>query len=246
MTTDYNAIASQYKQCKEHPWRSRIETFSILKRLGNIEGKKVVDVACGEGFYTRKLRQWGAGQVVGIDLSEAMIRLALDQEAHHPLGITYRVEDACTERVQQEFDLAVSAWLLVYARNQDELLAMCRGLASRLKPGGRFVTFTGNPDLYTFRHTDYRKYGFTITLTDHAYEGAPIVWTVYLDDSSIQIENYYLPLEAYESAFTAAGFQDFKVHLPEVSPHPQGMEDGAFWNDYLAHPPAVLIECVKQ
>jgi 2-polyprenyl-3-methyl-5-hydroxy-6-metoxy-1,4-benzoquinol methylase len=98
-----------------------------------------VDVAFGEGFYTRKLRQWGAGEVVGIDLSAAMIRLAVDQEARHPLGITYRVEDARTESVQQEFDLAVSAWLFVYARNQDGLVAMCRGLSSRLKPGGRVL-----------------------------------------------------------------------------------------------------------
>jgi 2-polyprenyl-3-methyl-5-hydroxy-6-metoxy-1,4-benzoquinol methylase len=157
MTTDYNAIAAQYKQCKEHPWRSRIETYSIMKRLGNVEGKKVLDVACGEGFYARKLKQGGASEVVGIDLSEAMIRLALDQESRHPLGITYRVEDACTERAQQEFDLAVSAWLLVYARNQTELLAMCRGLASRLKSGGRFVTFTGNLNLYAFTQVDYRS-----------------------------------------------------------------------------------------
>ena len=92
MSTDYNLIAEQYKQCKEHPWRSRIETYSIMKHLGNLEGKKVLDVACGEGFYARKLRHWGAGEVVGIDLSEAMIRLALDQEERHPLGITYRVE----------------------------------------------------------------------------------------------------------------------------------------------------------
>jgi len=87
-----------------------------------------------------------------------------------------------------------------------------------LKPGGRFVTFTGNPNLYSFRNADYRKYGFSITLTDRAYEGAPIVWTVYLDDSSFKIENYYLPMKAYETAFIEAGFHDFKVHLPEVSP----------------------------
>jgi len=246
MTTDYNVIAEQYKQCKEHPWRARIETYSIMKRLGNLDGKKVLDVACGEGFYARKLRQCGAREVVGIDRSEAMIRLALDQESRHPLGIAYRVEDARTESARQEFDLAVSAWLLVYARSQDELLAMCRGLASRLKPGGRFVTFTGNPDLYAFTHADYRKYGFSITLTDCAYEGAPIVWTVYLDDSSFEIENYYLPMEAYETAFIEAGFHDFEVHVPEVSPHPQGVDDGTFWSDYLAHPPAVLIECVKK
>ncbi|MBX3302783.1 MAG: class I SAM-dependent methyltransferase [Nitrospira sp.] len=246
MTTDYNAIAEQYKQCKEHPWRSRIETYSLLKRLGNLEGRKVLDVACGEGFYTRKIRQCGAGEVVGIDLSEAMIRLALDQESRHPLGITYRIEDARTEGARQEFDLAVSAWLLVYARNQTELSAMCHGLASRLKSGGRFVTFTGNPNLYAFPQADYRKYGFSITLTDRLREGAPIVWTVYLDDSSFEIENYHLPMKAYETAFLEAGFQDFTVHLPEVSPHPQGVDDATFWSDYLAHPPAVLIECVKK
>ena len=188
MTTDYNVIAAQYKQCKEHPWRSRIETYSIMKRLGNVEGKKVLDVACGEGFYARKLKQCGASEVVGIDLSEAMIRLALDQESRHPLGITYRVEDARTDRAREEFDVAVSVWLLVYARNQAELFAMCRGLVSRLKSGGRFVTFTGNPNLYAFTQADYRKYGFSITITDRAYEGAPIVWTVYLDDSSFEIE----------------------------------------------------------
>jgi len=87
MTTDYTVIAEQYKQCKEHPWRSRIETYSILKHLGNVEGTKVLDVACGEGFYTRKLRQCGADEVVGIDLSEAMIRLALDEESRNPMAL---------------------------------------------------------------------------------------------------------------------------------------------------------------
>lgn len=246
MTTDYNVIAEQYKQCKEHLWRSRIETYSIMKHLGNLEGKKVLDVACGEGFYARKLRQCGAGEVVGIDLSESMIRLARDQEARHPAGITYRVEDACTESLAEEFDLAVSAWLLVYARTHTEVVAMCRGLASRLKPGGRFVTFTGNPDLYSFGHTDYRKYGFSISLAERVYEGAPIIWTVYLDNSSFEIENYYLPMKAYETAFMEAGFHEVRVHLPEVAPHPQGIDDSAFWSDYLAHPPAVLIECVKK
>ena len=245
MTTDYNSIAQQYKKCKEHPWRSRIETYSLMNRLGSLEGKKVLDIACGEGFYTRKLRQAGADEVVGIDLSEAMIRLARDQESRDPLGITYRVEDACAESARQEFDIAVSAWLLVYARNQAELSAMCRGLASRVKSGGRFVTFTGNPNLYTFKDADYRKYGFSIRLTDRAYEGAPIVWTVHLDDSSFEIENYYLPIEAYESAFMEAGFRDFAVHLPEVSPNPHGVDDGPFWSEYLVSPPAVLIDCVK-
>jgi len=38
MTTDYTVIAEQYKQCKEHPWRSRIETYSITS--GMLKGQK--------------------------------------------------------------------------------------------------------------------------------------------------------------------------------------------------------------
>ena len=40
------------------------------------------------------LRNAGAVDVVGIDISERMIELAREQEARQPLGIEYRVEDA--------------------------------------------------------------------------------------------------------------------------------------------------------
>lgn len=245
MTTDYNVIAQQYKKSKEQPWRSRIETYSLMKRVGDLKGKKVLDVACGEGYYTRKLRGAGAA-AVGIDLSERMIELARAQEAREPQGITYRVEDARSEGVGEEFDLAVAAWLLVYARNRAELSAICRGLARRLKSGGRFVTITGNPDLCTFQMPDYRKYGFTVTVVDRVYEGAPVTWTIHQDGSSFEIENYYLPMEAYESAFAEAGFLDFQVHPLELSSDPRDGDDRAFWADFLNYPPAVLIDCMKR
>ena len=247
MTTDYNQgrVAEQYKKAKEQPWRSRIETYSFMNRIGGLEGKKVVDIACGEGHFTRKLRQAGAGQVVGVDVSERMVELARAQEEADPLGVTYQVEDARTIVPQQDFDLAVSAWLLVYAHDREELGRMCRGLACRLRPGGRLVTVTTNPDVYTFRPPiDYRKYGFEVTLADHVSEGAPILWTIHLDDdSSLEIENYYLPVSAYETAFLDAGFRDFNVHLPTLSP---ALDDRPYWADLLDHPVAILIDCVKE
>ena len=97
---------------------------------------------------------------------------------------------------------AVSNWLLVYAHDREELGVMCRGLARRIKTGGRFVTLTTNPELYTWQShpPDYRKYGFETRLPESAYEGAPVVITLHLDDESIVIENYYLPIAAYESS----------------------------------------------
>ena len=51
MVTDYNQnrIAEQYQQSKAHSWRSHAETYSFMKLIGDVEGKRVLDVACGEG-----------------------------------------------------------------------------------------------------------------------------------------------------------------------------------------------------
>lgn len=248
MTTDYNQgrIAEQYQEAKRQPWRERIEAYSLMKHVGNLTGKRVVDIACGEGHFTRLLKLAGAAEVVGVDLSERMIDLARAQEAANPLGIEYRVADARDIVQQQNFDLAVSAWLLVYAHDRPELAQMCRGLACWLRPGGRFVTFTTNPDLYHFPvRPNYRKYGFEVTLADQVAEGAPILWTIHLADASLDIENYYLPFSAYEAAFQDAGFREFGVHQPELSPSVESDGDRQFWADFLAAPPAILIDCVR-
>ncbi len=249
MVTDYNQgdIAEQYKKTKALPIRSRIEAHSFLKHIGDVKGKKALDVACGAGDYTRILRRAGAAPMVGFDISEKMIGLAREQEDREPLGIEYFVADASSAVPQQDFDIAVAAYLLVYARDRDQLGRMCRGPACRVRPGGRFVTLTTNPDLYTFEQVpDYRKYGFQIKLAETAFEGAPIELTVFLDDASLVIENYYLPIEAYQSALREAGFRDFVVHMPELSPAPEAGDEGDFWHEYLTYPTAIVIECVRE
>lgn len=246
MVTDYNqgSIAEQYQQATTEPWRERLETYSFLKHIGNVTGKNVLDVACGEGHYTRLLGKAGAARVVGIDISDRMIALARAHETRQPLGIHYRVEDARTVAGEPKFDLVVAAWLLVYAQTRDELAQMCRGLASRLGTGGRFVTVIRNPALYTLESLpDYRKYGFTLTLPEQLVDGAPYTITLLLEDSKLEIENYYLPSEAYDSALTEAGFRDITVHLPELSP--AAHDEPGYWDDLLTHPPFIVLDAVK-
>jgi len=80
------------------------------------------------------------------------------------------------------------------------------------------VTLTTNPDLYTFDRPDYRKYGFDVSVEDRVYEGALIRFTCYVEDSTIEIENYYLSVTAYAKAFRNAGFRDFTVRMPDRTP----------------------------
>ena len=73
MTTNYDPIAEQYKRAKQQPWRAHVEAFTLMELIGDPTGKAVVEIACGEGFYTRTIRKRGAAKVTGVDLSEKMI-----------------------------------------------------------------------------------------------------------------------------------------------------------------------------
>lgn len=243
MATDYNEgdIAEEYQLSKTLLWRARIEDHSFLTLIGDVTGKKVLDLACGEGHFTRMLRAAGAAEVVGADLSERMVELATKQETEDPLGITYRVEDARTRCAAPEFDIAAAAWLLVYARSRDELANMCDGVASRVVSGGRFVTVLTNPDVVTFGATpDYRKYHFGVQAPSEPAEGAPIQITLHMPDSDLVIENYYLPLDAYTSALTDAGFRNVTVHQPQLSPAAE--DEQGYWDEFMKYPLFVLIE----
>jgi len=245
MTTDYDPIAEQYQRSKQQPWRTFVECFTLLDLVGDPAGLAVLDVACGEGFYSRLIRQRGAARVVGLDLSQGMIDLARGQEARHQLGIEYIVADARELPDSGEFDLTVAAYLLNYARTRDELQTMCDGLTRSLKPGGRFVTVNGNPALNFPTAPSYRPYGFETSVAGEWLEGAPIQWTFHLSDGPFDIENYYLDVAVHETALRKAGFREIRWSAPKLSP--DGLRDHPpeFWTTLLTHPPITFLECVK-
>src|SRR6516165_12372280 len=114
MTTNYDPIAEQYKRSKQQPWRAYIEAFTLMRLIGDPTGKRVIDIACGDGFYTRMIRQRGAAKVTGVDLSEKMIGLARAGEAQQRLGIDYIIGDGRNLEIPKEYDLAVAAYFLNY------------------------------------------------------------------------------------------------------------------------------------
>jgi ubiquinone/menaquinone biosynthesis C-methylase UbiE len=243
MPTDYDDIAGQYQRAKRQPWRGHIEAFTLFGMLGDLTGKAVVDLACGEGHYTRMLPSLGAAKVVGVDRSEAMIGLARVQETEYPLGIGYLVQDCRSLRLPVEFDVATAAYLLNYAQSREDLAEMVTSIARCLKPGGRFVTLNSNPDLDFERGLTYRKYGFEIRRSNEQRDGMAYTWEFHLDDGPVQVENYWLPMTAYEDALRSAGFMEVLWHRPRISPIAEVGHEADYWRDFLEHPPVIGIEC---
>ncbi|MDR3637630.1 MAG: methyltransferase domain-containing protein [Isosphaeraceae bacterium] len=245
MPTDYDGIAARYQTAKHHAWRTYVEAYTFLGMLGDLSGQAVVDLACGEGHYTRMLPSLGAARVVGVDLSGGMIALARAQEAEHPLGIEYVVQDCRTLQLSQTFDVVAAAYLLNYAATREELDKFCASVARCLKPGGRFVTINSNPDIDFANGSSYLKYGLEARAPGDKRPGMPFTWTFHLDDGPVEVENYYLPAADHEAALESAGFTAVRWHFPRVSPLGEAAYPPGHWREFVEHPPVIGIECIK-
>ena len=232
MATDYNAIAKEYQASKLQPWRKHIEAYSLLKLAGDLSNKDVLDLACGEGFYTRQLKLRGANNVEGVDISNAMIQLARTAEEQNPLGITYHKYDVSNLALNKQFDLITASYLLNYAKTAEELIQFGKAIAKHLNPGGRFVTINSNPSYKEVVNTTF-KYGFTRE-NESYLEGGEVVYRFYqANESHIEVVNYHLERHTHEIALEQAGLSNIQWHDTELSPEGEEEFGADFWASIL-------------
>ena len=112
----------------------------MLDALGDVSGKSVIDIGCGEGRFSRLLARLGA-TVTGVDLTEAFIERARCLASK---GETYIVGNA--ENLQgidgDAFDIAVSYIVLVDLHDYRSAIEAAYRV---LRPGGRFVVCNIHP-----------------------------------------------------------------------------------------------------
>lgn len=129
---------------------------ALRRMIGNVEGKRVLDIGCGEGYCSRIFAKAGA-EVTGIDISEIMIKAAREEERRHPLGVKYLVADAAKlDMLDSEcFDVAFCYMAMGDIENYEGAIAE----ASRvLKTGGRFVVVMEHP-CFSTRFIDGKRVG---------------------------------------------------------------------------------------
>ena len=129
----------------------RLLVAPVTQKLLNVQpGETVLDVACGNGNFSRRLARLGA-QVVATDLSEEFIERA---KAYAPEGtgqITYKVVDALNR--EQMLALGVGKFSAAVANmalmDMVEIEPLLESLSQLLVPGGRFVFSVTHPCFQT-------------------------------------------------------------------------------------------------
>lgn len=243
MPAEYDPLARLYQRSKEMPFRVHGEIPDHLAMLGDVRGLAVLDLACGEGFYARRIRRAGAGRVVGVDLSEAMVALARAQEAADPIGMEYICGPAEAMGAIGPFDVVSAAFLLNNAPDRATLDAMARAVAASLFPGGRMaMTISAFGD---WPGTDYSPYGMTTDAVTTLADGAPYRITFRIGDESFALVNYAHSHATYEAALRGAGLIDVCWHAPRINDEGLAAFPPGFWDTYLARPPLLRITAVR-
>jgi ubiquinone/menaquinone biosynthesis C-methylase UbiE len=140
----YDTIADWYDEfVMSHPFYRELVLPSLLELVGDIDGQRVCDIACGQGLATRELAMRGA-QVTGIDISRNQLALARQYEAENPLGIDYVHDDAqtLTSLPDSSFDGVTCCMGLI---NIPDLCATFQSVRRVLKPSGWFVFCITHP-----------------------------------------------------------------------------------------------------
>jgi len=86
---------------------------AFTKMIGDVQGLRLLDMACGEGYFSRFYAKAGA-IVTGIDFSENQIAAAQAEESRTPLGIQYQLADASImgNIESMSFDIVISELIL--------------------------------------------------------------------------------------------------------------------------------------
>ena len=248
---EYDDFAETYQHwsVKAPPYR-QIELYSFFKVLGSVRGLSILDLAAGEGRISRLLMEGGAASVLGTDISPEMVRRAKEQNDPATASrrdpswrtwpaLRYIVLDARDRTFQLEapVDLVTAAYLFHYAPSEEDLGLMAELIARNLKGGGRFVTYTINPD-YNLGQKDPRL----SALCGFEYEAvvAP-EYHLIIDNDRVSIWQW--SQEAHETHLLQAGLTDIRWH-PLQAP-PGAPELASKMDFYLTNPSCIVLSAVK-
>jgi ubiquinone/menaquinone biosynthesis C-methylase UbiE len=135
-----------------HSWANRRSYASrrtdtgwkqAIRRIAEPSGKRVADIGCGGGIYSRAWHELGARTVTGIDFSQAMVDAAREQAAGL-IDVSFRQADAtATGLPTASADIVFQRALIHHLRDFGACFAEARRV---LAPGGILIVQDRTPD----------------------------------------------------------------------------------------------------
>ncbi len=214
--TSWGGVADWYNKHLEKnddSYHAKVVFPNILRMLGDVTGKKVLDMACGQGIFADQLRDKGAF-VTGVDIGKELIALAETRnESVKSKGthkITYHVTSADDLYMLKDgiFDVVVCILAL---QNIENLEKTVKEASRVLTQSGSFFLVLNHP---SFRNPKQTYWGYN-EADDTQYRRID----EYMSESRVKIDmtpgslkdkkftvSFHRPLQVYVKALAKSGF----------------------------------------
>lgn len=211
-TTSWGPVAEWYDKHLEKSgdtYHDKVVHPNLLRMLGDIKGKHVLDLGCGQGIFSRLLADNGAN-VIGVDLGKELIDIAEKKNDGYKFNVHYF--NSTAHDLFMVKDGTKDVVVCVLAIQNIEKLSETIAEASRvLKKGGKFIMVLNHP---AFRNPRYTHWGYD---EDEKIQYRRV--DQYLSESKIKIDmtpgshedkkftvSFHRPLQVYMKTFGKCGF----------------------------------------
>ena len=221
--THWNEVAGWYDEHvgnDGNEYQQQVIFPGVLKLLGLLEKgaevrPRILDLACGQGAFCRKLATLECG-VTGVDAAAALVAAAEKRDATDKLGIRYLVADATRlavggqELPAESFDAVT---IILAIQNMSPLSPLWKACHALLKPGGSLVLVMMHPCFRVPQRSDWQW--------DAAKGRQSRLVTQYLTSEKIAIQthpglaahgksesstaHFHRPLQAYVNTLGSSG-----------------------------------------
>ncbi|GAC1619394.1 MAG: class I SAM-dependent methyltransferase [Ktedonobacteraceae bacterium] len=235
----YDDIAEWYDEQVRTDGFFRYVLPPLFDLIGEVQGQRICDLACGQGLITRQLFERGAS-VVGIDLSQRLLEIAQQQAVADFQPIVYQRDDAQVGRTlaNESFDGVVCNLALM---DIPDLQATLQVVARILRPAGWFVFSITHPFTQMPRSAWLPQEDGTIPRLSGDYFAEGFWLPAAAPGPRGRVGYHHRTLSTYLNTLILVGF-----HIEQLA-EPGATGPGAYHYHaaYKQLPPALVVRCRK-
>ncbi|WP_157960862.1 class I SAM-dependent methyltransferase [Nubsella zeaxanthinifaciens] len=227
----YEQMAVKYDELIDHkPHNAYYDRPNTLQLLPEVNGKTVLDAACGPGKYAEILLAKGAN-VIGFDISPKMVELAKKRNQGKGEFFVHDVAEQLTRIADASCDVVLCALALHYV---EDWTSTMKEFHRVLRTDGALVISIEHP-FYEYEFFKSKKY----------FEVEPVSCTWKGFGSAIEVNSFRRSLSECITPLTSNGF--FIDQLVEPKPTEEFKKlDPKHYKELQAFPAFMCIRAIKR
>lgn len=223
--TSWGGVAEWYDKHLEKgtdTYHDKVVHPNLVRMLGDVKGKQVLDLACGQGMFSRILADKGAG-VIGVDLGKELIAIAEKKNEGYKFKVHY-FHSASNDLYMVKDETKDIVVCVLALQNIEKLQETVQEVSRVLKKGGRFITVINHP---SFRNPKHTHWGYD------EHEGVQYRRVdEYLSESKIKID--MTPGSREDKKFTVSFHRPLQVYVKTFGKHGLAVTRLEEWESHKA------------